>query len=87
MVLLNIQFLWEVNPYRFLEVSLTIYRLTRPKVPETQHSGKFPSSVEITAPISDILPVENVSGLLCMEEVLAEYSETEVIFKRVFLLR
>jgi hypothetical protein len=52
-VLLNIQFLWEVNPYRFLEASLTVYRLTRSKIPETQHSGKFQSSVYITVPTSD----------------------------------
>ena len=44
-VLLNMQFLWEVNPYRFLEASLTVYRLTWPKIPQTQHSGKFQSSV------------------------------------------
>jgi hypothetical protein len=82
-VLLNIQFLWEVNPYWFLEASLTVYRLTRPKFPETQHSGKFQSSVYITVPISDTLPVENVSGLFCIEGVLAEYSDLEVVFKRV----
>jgi len=83
-VLLNIQFLWEVNLYRFLEASLTVYRLTRPKIPETQHSGKFQSSVEITVPISDTLPVENLSGLFCTEEVLGKYSEPEVMFRRVF---
>jgi len=83
-VLLNIQFLWEVNLYRFLEESLTVYRLTRPKIPETQHSGKSQSSVEITVPISDTLPVENVSGFFFIEGVLAEYSEPEVIIKRVF---
>lgn len=78
MVLLNIQFLWEVNPYRFLEASLTVYQLTRTKIPETQHSGKFQFLVEITVPISDTLPVENVSGLFYIEGVLVEYGDTEV---------
>jgi len=83
-MLLNIQFLWEVNPYRFLEASLTVYRLTRPKIPETQYSGKLQSSVCVTVPISDTLPVENGSGLFCIEGTFAEYSDLEVIFKRVF---
>jgi len=39
--------------------------------------------VYITVPISDTLPVENVSGLFCIEGVLAEYSDLEVVFKRV----
>jgi hypothetical protein len=84
-VLLNIQFLWEVNPYRFLKASLTVSQLIRPKIPETQHSEKFQSSMEITVPISETLPVENVSGLFCIEGLLAEYRDSELIFKRVFV--
>jgi len=38
----------------------------------------------VTVPISDMLPVEEVSGLFSIEGVFAEYSDLEVIFKRAF---